>query len=529
MTEPLSPRRRPLPPALVLAVVCLAGGLLPASLTGASVALPGIGAALHAGLVSQQWVVNAYNLTFASCMLVTGTLADRTGRRAMFTGGTTLFAVCAAASAAAPGIVALDAARALAGAGAAAMLTGGSAILAASCQGPKLTRAFGILGASFGAGLALGPSLSGVLDGALGWRSVFALHLAVCLVILAAAPRLPESRDPQAAKIDWIGSVTFTTALLALTLAVVQASQWGWAAPGTLGLLAVFAAGIAAFGYAETRQVRPMFDLALLRSPRFIAVSAMPVALAFGFVSLLVFLPSYFIGALRMSSGTSGLVLLILTVPVLAIPAASGALARRVPLSLLLGGSLALVGAGAAWLTVLSPGVTIAALAGPLLVIGTGTGVAFGLLDGAAISAAPPERAGMAAGMFNTARLASEAIVIAAMGSVLVTLTDRGLAGHLGALAPGAGQTTVASQVVQGAPIRGLSAVSAAADPARAQHVLAAAYTSGLHHVLWMLAVVCWAGAPVIAALLRSRDGRAASQAGGDTRPASRGLDAARG
>lgn len=132
-------------PALVLLAVCIAGGLLPASLTGASVALPDIGANLHAGIVPVQWVVNAYNLTFASFMLVAGALADLVGRRRMFAAGAALFAVCAAGSAVAGDILLLDLARGLAGVGAAMILTGGSAMLPTVFSGAKLAKAFGLL------------------------------------------------------------------------------------------------------------------------------------------------------------------------------------------------------------------------------------------------------------------------------------------------------------------------------------------------------------------------------------------------
>lgn len=493
----LSARPRP---ALTLAAVCLAGGLLPASLTGASIALPDIGSDLQADLVSVQWVVNAYNLTFAAFMLVMGSLADRLGRRRMFAVGSLLFAVCSLLSIFAGGILFLVLARALSGVGAAAMLTGGSAMLPTVYRGARLGWAFGVLGASFGAGLALGPSLSGLIVGEFGWSGVFVLHLSICILVLLSIPFLQESRDPEPARFDVAGALTFTVGLLLLVLAMVQGPQWGWGSAGVLLLFAGFVLLMVLFVVVEKMQQKPMFDLSLLRQPRFVAVCLIPVVLAFGFVSLLVFLPPYFIGTLGYSVEMSGLVLLILTIPVLVLPIVSGTLSRRVPIHVLLGVSLLLVGGGAAWLTVIGPGVSVLSLAGPLAVIGVGVGISFGLLDGAAISSAPPERAGMAAGMFNTARLTSEAAVIAGMGSLLVSLTQHNLNPEPSAL-------EMANRAAQG---QGHARIAAAVDPSRVDELstqITSAYTDALVLVLWMLAAICVLGAPLIVALLRDRAG----------------------
>jgi hypothetical protein len=232
----------------------------------------------------------------------------------------------------------------------------------------------------------------------------------------------------------------------------------------------------------------------------------MPILLAFGFVCLLVFLPSYFIGVNGMSAGHAGATMLLLTVPVLIFPIVAGRLATRVPVQSLLGASLALVAAGAAWLTTLGPASGTLDLLGPLAVIGIGVGIAFGLLDGAAISSVKPARAGMAAGMFNTMRLTSEAVAIAGMGSVLVSLTQTRL---MDGIARFSGVTTqdvggLANRVAQG-DLR-VAANSVPPD----QHAsfidfVSLAYTDAFHIVLWILAAVCAAGIPIVVWLLRER------------------------
>jgi len=493
-------------PRTTLAAVCIAGGLLPASLTGASVALPKIATDLGAGLGPLQWVVNGYNLTFASFMLACGALADLVGRRRMLGIGMALFGLCSLISGVSGNIYLLDGARLLAGAAAAAVLTAGSAVLASTFSGPAQAKAFGILGSSFGVGLALGPSTSGVLVSAFGWRSVFLLHAVIGLALLLALPKIGESRDPGARGVDWGGTVTFTTSLALVTLAMVEGPQQGWTSPIVLGLLAGFVLLLALFVVVELRQERPMFDLTLFTQGRFVAICFVPVALAFGFVCLLVFLPSYFMGANGFSSSEAGAVMLLLTVPVLVFPIIAGHLSRKIPVRTLLGGSLLLVGGGAAWLTTIHPGVGITGLIGPFLIIGTGVGISFGLLDGAAIGSVPPERAGMAAGMFNTMRLASEAIAIAGMGSVLVSLISSNLSKDLASHASTytGNPDGLAAKVAQGNLADPESGVAAAGREAF-HSFLAEGYTDALRTVLWILAGVAALSAPLIAVMLRDR------------------------
>ncbi|EWC63984.1 major facilitator superfamily MFS_1 [Actinokineospora spheciospongiae] len=499
-----TPAARRATPLITLIAVCVSCGLLPASLTGTSIALPAIGSDLGAALVSLQWVVNAYNLAFAGVMLAAGALADLLGRKRMFATGLVVFVACTAGVGLVSDIVTIDVLRAVAGIGAAMVLTAGSALLAQAYSGPAQMKAFGALGSSFGLGLALGPSTSGILVDLWGWRSVFLVHAAIALAVLVALPSLRESRDPEATGVDWKGTTTFSGGLVALTLALVEGPQRGWADPLVLALFAVFAVLIAGFVVVERAQVRPMFDLNLFRQPRFVAVCLMPVLLAFGFVCLLVFLPSFFIGIAGMGPQQAGLTMLLLTVPVLVFPVIAGAVVKAVPTHVLLGLSLVLVAAGAAWLTTIDRDAATATLIGPLLVIGTGVGISFGLLDGAAIGTVDPARAGMAAGMFNTMRLTGEAVAIAGMGSLLVSLTQGRLADGIAAH-PGTGEVgEIANDLAQGK----LGEVAATVpEAARGGFVdfAATAYTGAFHTVLWILAAVCAVGAPVIVLMLRER------------------------
>lgn len=448
-------------PKLVLAAVLLSTVSLPVTLTGASVALSDIATDLNAELAPVQWVVTGYNATFASFMLACGALGDTVGRRRMYAIGVALFAVTGLISAAANDIGLLDVARALAGVGAAAAAASGSALLAASFEGPARTRAFGLFGTALGVGLAFGPTIAGVLVDAFGWRAVFTAPALAALVVLALTPGIPESKDPTGRRVDLPGTLTFTGFLLLLILAVVEGPRQGWTSLLVLGAFAASAAVLVCFVVVERRHTNPMFDLGLLRSGRFLAFSATAATIVSVLIPLLVYLPSYFTGVLGMTSGQAGATLILLTAPTLVLPLVGSLFTRWIPATGVVVTAVVLVGLGAAWLTVTEPGISTVALAGPLLSIGVGMGVTTGMIDGEALASVETRRAGTAAGMLNTARLASETVVIAILGAVLASTTGGRLA-----------------------------------DPG---------YTRGLHIALWGMAALAAVTVLLVAVLLRPR------------------------
>jgi MFS family permease len=418
------PRR----PTAILVAVLLSSLSLPVTVTGASVALPAIATDLSAGLPAVQWVVNGYLATFAGFMLATGSLADTIGRRRVFVSGVAVFTACGLLSALAWHVVLLDVLRILAGVGAAAAASSAAAILASAFHGPARIRAFGMFGTALGVGLAFGPTIAGFLVDAIGWRAVFGVPAAACLLVLALAPALPESRAPGSRRVDRSGTASFTTALLLLIFGFVQGPAWGWTASLVLGAFAVSAVLFVVFLIVEHRQRQPMFDLRMLTNSRFVGISLAGATIVSVPLPLLVYLPAYFTTAAGMTLGQAGAVLVLLTGPTLVLPMLGQLITRVVSPQGVVVLAVALVGLGSAWLTVIGPGASVTTLAGPLLTIGAGFGVSTGLIDGVAIGTVESDRAGTAAGMFNTVRLAIETIAIAMVGAVLATTTDGRLA-----------------------------------------------------------------------------------------------------
>lgn len=496
-------RTRPVSTAATLVAVGLASLMVPLAVTGPAVALTRMGTDLSASGQSVQWVLNAYNITFAASLLAAGGLADRLGRRRVLVIGTLIYAIMSLVTAVSTNILTVDLARAIQGVGSAGILTSGAATLAATFDGPARARAFGVLGTAFGAGLALGPVVSGALVDLVGWRAVFLINLAFAVVVVALSPRLKESRS-QGASVDWLGLATFSGALFLLTLGFVRGQTSGWASVQTLGSFLGAVVFMIGFAVVERRSASPVFDLTLLRRPTFLAVMSQPFTIVFGFVILVVYLPAYFQGADGYRPSTAGLLLLPLMVPVFVLPMLIGQFGGRVPPRVVLTISSLLIAAGSFWLITLRPGQGWVQVLGPLLTFGLGVGSAFGVMDNAAVSSVPVQDAGMAAGMFNTTRITGESIATAGAAALLggVTLA------HLdhGGFGLSSGQTrAVAIQATQGRATEAISGVPAGLRSS-VLNATQQGITSAMHTVMLVVAVLALVGAAITFLGIRDRE-----------------------
>ncbi|GAB2767070.1 MFS transporter [Amycolatopsis magusensis] len=464
-------------PRATLAIVLLGFLTLPMLMSGTTVALPGIGADLGATGAGLQWVVTGYFLAASSCMLVAGSLGDLFGRRRVFRIGAVLYTGATAVGAFAGDLAVLNTARMGAGVGAAGVMAAGGAMLASTFTGPARTRAFAMMGTVAGVGIALGPSLSGWLISALGWRLTFACFAGIGLVMIAGTFFAAESKSGVRPRVDWAGALTF---IAGLGLVMFAITRGGALVPLVAGL-----ALLAAFVVVERRSDHPVLDFALLGDRRFLGWSVGALAVVAGFAGALIFLPTYLQGVTGWSARDTGLTMLLLTAPVLVGPSVSGWLVNHgVPGRLLLTASLGLLAAGNALLTVLHPGIGPAGLALPLLVLGFGSGLAIGLVDAQAMNFVEPARTGMAAGFLNTIRGGSNTLAMAVFGALLLALVRARL-----------GDAAFADRVVAGT----------AGDPA-------GAFTAAWRTLLWGAAALC-AFATIVVNLLLGF-GRAAGRNG---------------
>lgn len=432
--------RRGRPTGLIVAVIVLGAVMLPLSMSGASVAVPDIGADLDARGSATSWVVTGYFLAASSLMLVVGSVADNLGRRRVYRTGAVVYTVGAAIATVAPSVGVLLAGRVISGAGAAAIMATGAATAAATFEGPSRTRMFAALGTAVAMGLAAGPVISGVLVEGLGWRGTFAVFAGAGLALLVGSTVLPESRREGNAPIDWTGAALVVTGLCALMLAIAGAPGRGWSDRATLAALVVAAVCLATLVGVERRLPEPVVDLALLRNPAFAGWLLALATVSIGYAGLLAHLPSFLHSILDMSPSESGLIMLLPILPMVALPVLVGQVSTRIPARHLIVPALGFIAIGNALLGLtLGPEVSAVALALPLLTIGIGLGTATGIVDAHAMNQVDPDQHGVA-GMVNTVRGASTTLTMALLGSALVALiaTTSGEPGRAGRLATGA-------------------------------------------------------------------------------------------
>lgn len=405
-------------PALTLLIVLLGYLTLPMSMSGTTIALPEIGRDLDTSGPALQWVVTGYFLTASAVMLVAGSLGDLFGRRKVYAVGAALYTAGTFVASTAHDILLLDAARTLAGIGAAGVMAGGGALLASTFEGAARTKVFAAVGTVAGIGIAIGPSLSGLLVGSFGWRTTFLVFGVAGVAILAATLFMQESRAARRPKVDRPGAVTFIAGLALTMFAVTQSGTARWF---------VLAAGVALlvlFVRVERRSSHPMLDLALFRDRRFMGWIVGGTTIALGSSGVMIYFPTYLQGANGLSAGSAGLVMLLMTAPVFVVPQLGARLiARGVRPRHLIVSALTLSATGNALLVaLLHPSIGAAELAAPLALIGIANGLAMGLIDGQAMSMVDQSRVGMASGLLNTVRAGSNSLMLAVFGTALIGL-----------------------------------------------------------------------------------------------------------
>jgi EmrB/QacA subfamily drug resistance transporter len=477
-----------------LGAVCVATFMLLLDITIVNVALPAIQQDLHASFQDLQWVIDAYALTLAAFMLTAGSLADRFGRRRIFTAGLALFTAASLLCGLSQTPTELNLARALQGIGGSAMFATSLALLAAAFTGRERGMALGIWGATTGASVAVGPLIGGALVEQVSWQSIFFVNLPVGgAAIFVTLRTVRETRDPRAARVDLAGLTTFSAALFALVFALVRGNTEGWGSPLIVGLLAAAVVLLVTFVAVERAQERPMFDLTLLRKPAFVGVSAVAFALSASMFSMFLYLTLYMQNSLGYTPLEAGLRFLPITVLSFFCAALSGNLTERVPTRLLLAAGLACVGVGLLLMSGLDAHSGWTALLAGFLLGGVGIGLTNPAIASTAVGVVEQQRAGMAAGINNTFRQVGIATGIAALGAIFQHAVVTKIAA---AAASGAGRLPPGQILAQGDPgVLG-----------GARHAFLAGYTGALNEILVIAAVVAFAGAVAALVLVRPRD-----------------------
>jgi EmrB/QacA subfamily drug resistance transporter len=383
-------------------------------------ALSSIRLELGASSSGLQWVQNAYLLTMAALVITLGRLGDMLGRKRIFQLGLLGFGAGSVISATAGSTAQLIGGRIVQGAGGAAMLALSLAIASLAFPPEERPRAVGIWAAVSGIALAIGPLVGGIAVEFVSWRLTFWVVVPLAALALAiTAIAAPESRDETAeARIDVPGLVTVTLGLTAVVLALVQGKQWGWDSVATLGVLAAGLALLTVFWVVEHHVREPIVDFRLFRSGPYLGATAAAFALVGSYWTLMFYLPQYIELVLDHSTLVSGLLVLPVTAPMVAISPFAGRLSSRLGVRTLMTAGMACATAGLVVVTRVDGDTDYALLLPGLLLFGVSLGLVFATMSAAALAALPPEKAGVASGVLAMNRTLAGALLLAAAGAI---------------------------------------------------------------------------------------------------------------
>jgi EmrB/QacA subfamily drug resistance transporter len=493
----------------VLTAAVLASAMSFVDATALNVALPAIQTALGASGAALLWIVNAYALVVAALLLVGGALGDRHGRRRVLAAGIALFTAASLACGLAPGTGFLIAARAVQGAGAALMIPGSLALLAATFGEERRGRAIGTWSAWTIIATALGPVLGGALTHAGWWRGVFFLNLPLAAAALWLLRRVPESRAEGAPALSAPGAVLAVAALAGISAACLGAPERGLGDPWVLTALAGGIVCIALFFAHAARGVSSLVPLSLLRSRTLAGALLLTLLVYSAFYGLLLFLPLHLIQAQGYDVALAGLTQLPVMLLLVALSRPAGALLdRRGPrLPLTLGPAVAAAG----FLLLALPGVTAGPAAfwtsflPPLLAIGVGMALTMAPLSATVIAAVPAERSGLASGINSTVSRLAGVMGVAVLGAVALVSFGHALESRAGGLGlPVAVRTALRQESSRFGAARPPSGLGDD-ERRKAEAAIRGAQVDAFRQVCRLSAGLCLAGAAVAAISLSPR------------------------
>ncbi|MGB6453048.1 MAG: MFS transporter [Streptosporangiaceae bacterium] len=418
-THDLSYSRR----MLVLAICCTSLFIVGLDTTIVNVALPSIGSELHAGVSGLQWVIDAYILVLGSLLMLSGSTADRIGRRRTFQTGLAVFSLGSLLCSLAPNLGWLIAFRMLQAVGGSMLNPVAMSIITNVFIEPReRARAIGVWGGVFGLSMALGPIVGGLLVQGVGWRGIFWVNVPVGIAaIVLTAMYVPESRAPRARRPDPVGQLLVIVLLAGLVYGLIEGPASGWTSGKIIGCFAAAVAALCALIWYEPRRADPLIDLRFFRSAPFSGAVAIAIC-AFATLAGFLLVNTLYLQDVR---GYSPLLAGLYVLPMAAMTAIGAPIAGRIVGSR--GTRLPLVVAGVGitaaglLLTRLENGSSTGFLVLTYLIFGVGFGMVNAPITNSTVSGMPRSQAGVAGGVASTSRQIGSSLGVAVIGSVTVS------------------------------------------------------------------------------------------------------------
>ncbi|AGP57983.1 MFS transporter [Streptomyces rapamycinicus NRRL 5491] len=399
-----------------------------------NVALPSIRSDLHASVSGMQWTIDAYTLVLAALLMLSGSTADRVGRKRTFQTGLVIFTLGSGLCSLAPNLEALVIFRMVQAIGGSMLNPVAMSIITNVFTEPReRARAIGAWGGVVGISMAAGPIVGGLLVESVGWRSIFWINLPVGLAALLLTARyVPESRAPKPRRADPIGQLLVIAVLGTLTYAIIEAPDRGWDSP-----LIATCAGIAALGlltliHYERRRAEPLIDVRFFHSAPFSGATVVAVC-AFAALGGYLFMNTLYLQDVRgLNALHAGLWMLPMAFMCFVCAPLSGRLVgARGPRPSMLVAGVAITASGVLFAVFDAQASDVGLLIGYVL-FGLGFGMVNAPITNTAVSGMPRTQAGVAAAVASTSRQVGQSLGVAVIGAVLAAGAASAAAGGMG-------------------------------------------------------------------------------------------------
>ena len=406
-----------------LGVLSLAALVYVMDLTVLHLAVPAISQDLHPSSTQLLWIIDIYGFTVAGFLVTMGALGDRVGRRKLLLVGAAAFGLISILSAVSFSAEMLIVSRALLGIAGATIAPSTLSLIFNMFQDPgERARAIAVWISAFSAGSAIGPIVGGVLLEYFWWGSVFLIALPVMGLLLVLGPIvLPEYRDPKAGRLDLVSAFMSLVAVLALVFGLKQIAQDG------VGVLPIAAITVGlVVGALWVRRQRsstdPMIDLSLFRIRAFNSALVVNFLTIFVAIGYFLFVAQYLQLVLGLSPFVAGLCSVPSAIGFIVGSNVAAPLVRRTRPANVMGAALVIASIGLVLLTQVGVANSLAVVIVASVVIALGLAPVLTLTTDLIVGSAPPERAGAASGISETAVELGGALGISVLGSLGVAI-----------------------------------------------------------------------------------------------------------
>ncbi len=485
-----------------LAALAASGLVLGLDITVLVTALPTLSTKLNASTDQLQWMSAAYTLSLAGFMLPAGVLGDRYGRRRLLLIALVLFGVSSVVASRVTTAGELIAIRAIMGVSGAVILPLMQGMLPVMFQEDERQRALGFAGVGAFLGLPLGPLVAGFLLNHYDWGSIFLINApVVALAVIGTWFFVPESKDPNPRRLDWVGAILEVVGVTGLVYGIIEEPVHGWGNAQVAGPLVGGAVLLVAFVAWELRTRSPLIDLNLFRSARLSWATVTFVIVGFGMTGVM-FIISPFLQVVQGNDAQStGLRLLPLVLAMMGGAVACDWLNKRFGTKIM--ASVGLLVGGIAMVVLsrvtVDGGYTLVAVGLALL----GVGVVLAMIPSldAILGALPEGETGGGSALTRALQNVAASLGVAIMGSILNGIYQAQLAGKVAGL-PADVQTAVESSVAVAAAVAHRLPAPLGATVERAARE---AYVNGMSEVLLVSAALMAIGAVLMALFLPAR------------------------